>query len=112
MLALLNILRDVLPFCVSSFGYESILSAGLSFDLLDELTDKFVDSFLVGIISKNIENSTNTLVDALHFILFESLLFILLVLDLELLALFVQLLLQFDAEVGEFGRDVREALHL
>ena len=104
-LVFLDIPCDLLPFVETAFRDEIVFACCLEFDFLDELSNKLIDSLLVSVISKNIEYCTNTSIDADYAILFKSCLFILLVLNLELLALLVQLFLQLDAELLELLRD-------
>jgi len=102
VLCLLDALRESGPLTISALGDHAILDTSLRFDLLDELSDDFIDSILV-IVKNDFESSANGIGNVIYAILLQKSHLVILNLRNEVLSFLIELLFELDAKVDELG---------
>ena len=110
VLALSNAVLDVCPLSVTALRNQALLNRGLGLNLLNELSDDFIDGVLVVLVGEDVKHGTS--LNLLEAIISKRGLIILIEVDDELVFLTVELFLQFLGEGLELVRNALEGFLL
>lgn len=110
VLALRDAALDVCPFSITALRNQALLERGLRLNLLDELSDDFIDCVLIVLVGEDVEHCTS--LNLLEAIISKRSFIILIKVDDELVFLTIELLLKLRRELLELLRNGREGILL